>query len=117
MTITIDPFYRGDTVEWLLVFTNETSQPLDITGWLIYLTLKAARDDSDANAAMQLRFSPPAGGETLQGMFHMQLSADLTEVLTANRYFADIQVKKPDGVITTFGLGSIRVLKDVTRNR
>jgi len=42
---------KGDTQQYELTFENNGA-PLDITGWTIYLTVKANVEDPDASAAI-----------------------------------------------------------------
>ena len=44
--------YKGKTSRWELVF-NDDGAAIDISLWIIYLTIKATRNTSDANAVLK----------------------------------------------------------------
>lgn len=117
MNLEIEPFFRGDTVEWELTFTDSFGVPLNIEGWRIYLTFKESRSDPDSRAPLQLRYIPQPEDNPELGVYNLQIHYAWTDILTKNRYFADIQVVTPDNIIKTFDLTPIVVKKDVTRGQ
>ena len=115
MKTNVQPFYRGDTVEWKLEFTDEQGGAVDISQWKVYLTLKESRSLMDRHAMLQMRYLPGPGTDSEEGVFYLQLSATLTETFPPGRYFGDVQIIKADGVVRTFDIGSVKVLTDITR--
>lgn len=97
---------RGDTFSLPINFGQ------DITGWIMYLTLKKSIDDLDADAVISKDISvhtTPSTGATL---------VTITAAETANllgTYVYDIQYKDTSGNIATLIEGTIQFDKDVTR--
>ena len=104
--------FRGDDWEKLLKFVDKNDQPINITGWTIFFTLKKRKTDEDASAVIKktiTSFNNPADGEVL-----LSISAsELNELL--GEYYYDIQIKKADGRILTIISGIITFETDITR--
>lgn len=111
----LGPFYRGDTCEWKIEFADEDDVPLNITGWRIYLTFKEDRDSADFDATLQLMYTMQAGADATAGRAYLHVASKFTALLDSSRYWWDIQIVKPDGVIQTIGSGTVSVKKDLTR--
>lgn len=43
---------RGDDKFYILTFTDENQEAIDITEWVVYFTVKQKLDDDDANALL-----------------------------------------------------------------
>jgi len=112
------PFYRGDTVRIPLEFatytddTQTTTEPIDITGYLIFLTLKSSIEDSDEDAAVQVITSAHEDAEG--GISEIVIPASLTGTLTPGKFYYDIQTVTPAGDVTTIECSKVTVYKDVT---
>jgi hypothetical protein len=90
--------YRGDDDERTLVFTDGDGAVIDITGWKIYFTVKAEKDDSDDAALLKIDWeshSDPTQGESLL----TQDNAD-TDMIVGT-HVCDIQIKDDTGKIKT----------------
>ena len=109
--------YRGDNKSFTLHFTDANGDPIDITGWKIYFTMKRTLIQSDAEA--DLKQDTTEHDDPENGLTSIHLSNGQTDLLEAGElpteYFYDIQVKKTDGSILTVVSGVIKVLSDVTR--
>mgnify|MGYP001813682803 CR=1 FL=1 len=105
---------RGDTVTLPLTFTDSNDNPIDITGWKVYFTVKKrddeAVDDSEALIVKDVTVhTDPTGGIT-----EIALTAEDTNVLPGNHLY-DIQYKTATSDIKTVTSGNALVKKDVTR--
>jgi hypothetical protein len=105
--------FRGDDLAFDVTFKDdETCLPIDVTGWILYFTIKVNRHDAD-NIAVFAKdyhntFNPTMGLITVF-MSHLE-----TDVLNGTYYFC-VQIKKTDGTIQTITRGGISFLQDVTR--
>ena len=109
--------YRGDNKSFTLSFTDAVGDPIDITGWKIYFTMKKSLTQSDAEA--DLKEDTEEHDDPENGLTSIHLSNGQTDTLGSSElptdYFYDIQVKKTDGSVLTVISGIIKVLADVTR--
>ena len=104
--------YRGDLVEFPFVFKDGNGVAIDITGWILFFTLKNNIDDSDNSAVLKVdvtSHTDPVNGKT-----EVILSNISTDSL-AGEYFYDFQFKNNLGEIKTIMSGIFEFLKDVTR--
>ena len=103
---------RGDTWSKTMYFENEDGARIDITGWTIFLTVKAKTDDLDAAAIISKTitvFSNPTAGEA-----EISLTPTDTNQAIAS-YVYDIQVKTNVGEIYTIVEGILTITKDITQ--
>jgi hypothetical protein len=103
---------RGDTWIRNLIFKDSAGTVINITGWLIFMTIKSSVNLSDADAegkkTVSLHTDPTNGASQIR--FEASETADLS-----GDYVTDIQVKKADGTIFTVCYGTINFLEDTTR--
>lgn len=112
MSQSLSGLYRGDTLTLSLSFKDSAGDPLDITGWKLYLTIKKNITDTDDDAVVSMEedtHSDPTGGIT---SFKVP-AADTHDLL--GRHYYDIQVKRPNGDISTIVNSTMIFLEDVTR--
>lgn len=116
---------RGDSVTLEIVVTrkvNDVITPVDITGALIWLTIKAKITDEDV-AALIRKGTGGTGltGITITSPANGRAVATITAADTAifptrtSFYWFDVQLKEVDGTITTVDRGRCAVVSDVTR--
>lgn len=107
-------FYRGDDISFDVVFRdpNDNNNPLDITGWIVSLTIKNSNSDPDAKAVIQKDFSSFTSPTT--GVAPVFVSHTETAALKGG-YFYDIQAKRADNIVFTIISGSIDFDEDTTR--
>ncbi len=104
--------FRGDTTIRTITFTDGDGDPIDITGWTVFFTVKSCIDDTDSAAVLKKTItihSNPTAGITM-----LNISADDVNELDGS-YWYDIQIKKGDGTIKTAVVANFIVDKDVTR--
>ena len=104
--------YRGDDLSWNLVFTDEDDAAIDITSWVVFLTIKNRKTDPDSKAILHKEFSNFIN-PTL-GIAPIIVSHTETDNFLGS-YHYDFQVKRQDGSILTITSGGIAFLADVTR--
>ena len=86
--------YRGDDEDFDFTFVDGNGDPIDITGWTLFLTIKTAIDnETDDSGAVVTKtvttHTNPTQGETTVSI----LDTDTNE-LNAGDYYYDFQVKK-----------------------
>ena len=104
--------YRGDDKTWDLTFKDSAGTAINITGASIWLTVKTAKTDTDANAAIQnvtTSHTDAANGST-----SVTVSASDTSGAGVDEFFFDIQYKDSANNINTVMDGTFRVIQDVT---
>jgi len=103
---------RGDSLKRLINFTDKDDDPLDITGWTIYFTIKEKEDDSDENAKITKTITDHIDAEN--GETKVEVTAAELDELVGKHYY-DYQYKKADGTIKTIIKGTYTFGKDITR--
>lgn len=116
-TSKLSNFFRGDTVKWLLRFTDDaTGDPIDITNWEFTVTLKKKLDTADVDADLQVT-ATATGPSAVIGEVTLTLESTDTDTLSAALYHMDIQRtiagSPPD--VKTLHYQQITVKADVTR--
>lgn len=104
--------FRGDSFDIFMTFRDTDDDPIDITGWTLFFTVKVAMNDTDADAVISEEVTShlsPTGGQT-----KISVTAAQTSTLLGDYYY-DVQYKKPDGTIKTVLKGLIGFTKDVTQ--
>ena len=114
-TANISSFHRGDTRTYKFTFTDAADTAVDITGWVLWMTLKAERDDIDANAAMQVSATMPVDADSTAGIGYLVLSSTDTDV-SPDTYYYDIQrvITGTPPRVSTLKSGKIKVMQDIT---
>lgn len=107
----LTPLFRGDSRDYSLTFTDDEGDPIPITGWKVYFTLKKNEWDSKTVVKKDVTEHEDAeGGNTV-----ISLAPADTNDLEPGDYFYDFQVKKPGGDILTVAKGKLKILADITR--
>lgn len=112
----LPPLVRGDTVPIEINITDVNGSPVNITGDLIFFTLKTDRTQSDAQAALTLKFTVPTGPYAVAGNVVITLKSTDTAALAAGKYYYDIQWVKAGTppIVKTIFMGTVVVLLDST---
>jgi hypothetical protein len=95
-----------------MYFEDENGNAIDITGWTIFLTVKAKADDPDSSAVISKTitvFSDPVAG-----IAEIELTPTDTNQAIGS-YVYDIQVKTNVGEIYTIVEGILTITKDITQ--
>lgn len=104
--------YRGDDLSFKLNFADTDGVAIDITGWLIFFTLKVSKDDSDSEAVYSKTEEAPSG--STDGTIIISVpGSDLNTLV--GPYYYDFQFIDDSGNIRTITSGAITFEKDVTR--
>lgn len=108
----LSPLVRGDDWKIRLVIT-ENNQPINITGYEYWFTLKQNIDSPDPGQIQVI--SLPSGQDATNGILNILVPNTNTSTLAAGTYFYDVQQIDVSDQIRTILLGKVRVVKDVTR--
>lgn len=108
----LDPLVRGD--DWSLKLNiTSSSNPVDITGYTYYWTLKDNVDDADPGA-LQVTANP-TGVPATAGEVTLTAAAATTTSITPQTYNYDVQQVNGSGAVQTLLIGKVKVVKDITR--
>ena len=100
---------RGDSFTIAVEFTDGNGDPVDLTGWILFFTLKFNQLQGDEDAALQKRVI--IGGSSVVIVF----APEDTNELPPFSYEYDIQLSTPDhSGIRTFLLGKLTLEAGVT---
>jgi len=104
--------YRGDDLGWTLNFRDTNGEPIDISGWLIFFTMKVSKDDSDSEAVLTKTVEAQSGSS--DGVIQVTVpGADVNTLV--GPYYYDLQFIDLDGQVRTITSGAVTFEKDVTR--
>jgi hypothetical protein len=109
----LNPLVRGD--DWTIKLNiTSNNQPLDVTNYVFYFTLKDNIDDPDPGN-IQVSVSP-TGQDALDGLVYISVNKTATQNLEAKTYNYDVQQIDDTGSVQTLLIGKVKVVKDVTRS-
>lgn len=118
MATYIEDIRRGDDYKVKFNFGDN-----NITDFEIWLTIKNAFTDTDADAVLQYKII--AGSDSadtpLTGICYMHIPAALTKPLPIGSFFYDLQVRTPDGQIATIAppneeyKDKIKIIPEITQ--
>jgi regulator of protease activity HflC (stomatin/prohibitin superfamily) len=98
---------RGDTFDMQGAVTDNTGEPLDITGWLIRSQIRTVA--GELVAELTITVSDP-----LTGRYHLT-APDGTDLWPIGAHRQDIEYTDPAGRILSTETVTLRVVEDVTR--
>jgi len=104
---------RGDTTDITVTITDENGSAVDITGATVYFTIKSKISDDDSNSLIQKEITNHT--DPINGKTTISLSATETAEFPPDNYVWDLQIKFPDGTVTSAKYDKLVVLPDVTR--
>jgi len=111
----ISDFYRGDTLKYNLVITDKDSNPVDLTGSTIWLTMKSDPSVDDTSAEIQQSVSTHT--DASNGKTTVVVPNTTTDTLTpSSTLYYDFQWVTPSDEVTTIMSGKVKVLRDITRS-
>lgn len=103
---------QNTTKAYELKFKNDSGVYQDITGWTVYFTVKASRDDSDANAVINIKQTThdyPTQGETIITI------SEADSNITVGNYWYSIDYKDDDGNSGVIATGKLKI-EDTVRD-
>jgi hypothetical protein len=110
---------RGDDEVIFGRISNRLCQPVDISGWKIWFSVKRRWPDPDSQAVMIKTNGPDLDiTDPLLGEFEVYIrQPDFADIPNAERTLMlyDVQIKKnPGGGVKTLGQGDFTILGDIT---
>jgi hypothetical protein len=113
LSMELPAFPRGD--DWINTFyiKDDLGQPVDITGYTYWMTLKSDPNDPDPGAGQQVIF--PTAPDSQEGILTIAFSPEITNELGPGTYNFDIQQMDTAGLVKTLVIGRVRVVVDITR--
>jgi hypothetical protein len=106
--------YQGDDATFALNIT-ENKQPVDITGWKVYFTVKKHYADPDEDAIFKkdvIEHTDPTQGKT-----EISLTTEETSAAALGNYYYDVQIKDNSDKFQTLVSGRFRIQPQVTRRK
>lgn len=104
--------FRGDDLSWTFNFNDTNGVAIDITGWLVFFTMKEDKDDSDSEAIYQKIIEAQSGSS--DGTITMTIPGeDVNDFV--GPYYYDFQFINASGGVHTITSGTISFEKDITR--
>lgn len=103
---------RGDSETFIIQLRDEDEACIDITGWIIFFTVKQNLDQTDNDAKIKKNITIHT--DPINGKTEIPISSSDTTNLLGN-YIYDIQIKDTGGNIKTILEGIFTVSKDVSR--
>ena len=124
-----DPVIRGDTAIWRIPIVNaETTDPHDLTGCTVWVTVKENQDDPDNEAIYQHYMNVDSSGDVAEsqgmtletdaaaGIAVQELTPEESVLLEEGSFTYDVQVMTADGRIHTPINGETEtIIGDITR--
>lgn len=107
----LPPIVEGDDASYNLTFADGSDNPIDITNWTVFVTVKEDIVDSDSEALIKkdiITHDDPVNGKT-----SFEFTDSETSGLDSLKPY-DVQVKKTDGSIQTILKGFVRFESGVT---
>lgn len=106
--------YRGDDYTVKLTFTDEATNPIDITGWSLKSTMKLSPEMSDdADRVVKVDLAPLTGTDASNGIAYITYPHEQTKNMVSGTYYLDVQ-KEHLGAVATVLKGTVVVDPDVT---
>lgn len=121
VNINLEEKARGDLWRYKFTFVDDAGDPVDITNWEIWFTLKTDPEDTDGNAALQHMHvaSQGANDNASVGLCYMEVDSADTDVLAIQTYHYDFQYVIPATSpleVHTISYGKLKVVRDITRS-
>lgn len=105
-------YIRGDDKEIPIAITDGDGEPVDITGWTVFLTVKKTLADADEDALIAKTVTDHT--DPTAGLTAIAIDEEDTEDADAGRYYYDIQLKDSDGKIHSAPRADFVLNADVT---
>lgn len=119
----LNDIHRGDTKVFKFTFDDgaATPVPLDITGWTIWLTLKANLTDADCVAPLQIETTAgdDPNDDPVNGVMFLTITSVDSYNIHPQNYNYDFQriIEGSSPLdVRTLAAGKVKILEDVTRS-
>ncbi len=108
---------RGDDYSSTITFTDQSGEPINITGYTVFFTVKrkGTLKGSDTDTQAIIAKTITVHSDPTEGQTTLTLTNTETTILPTGSFVADIQIKDDSGLIASSQVFSFRVLPDVTR--
>lgn len=106
--------FKGDSFSRSISFADSTGTAINITGYTLYLTVKASKSDTDAQAILSATVLPAQLSDPTHGIGVISVTATAMAAITAGNYYYDIKYKKGDGTVFTALSGNFDINETVT---
>lgn len=107
----LDDIIEGDDKSFNLTIRDAQGNPLDITGWTVFVTVKEDTSETDANALISKDITShddPSAGKT-----SFTFTSSETDGITGTKEY-DVQTKDTANDISTVLRGEVTFSSDVT---
>lgn len=111
----LTPLMRGDDRTINISVKNKLEEPIDITGWKFYFTMKNSLSDLDDDAVLKKDVGPSGHISDEGGLSQIVVTNAESTLFTPKTYYYDIQAKKNTGQILTIMYGNWEIREDATR--
>ncbi len=112
--IDLESFVRGDTWTNKFVVVDAAGDPIDITGWTLWVTLKLDPTVADVDADLQSSEVIVASGDATGGIGYVVSAPADTALLIPATYNYDMQYVTGSGEVQTMAYGTVPVVRDMT---
>lgn len=110
----ISNFYRGDTKSIKLTFVDGSGTPIDITGAIVYFTVKKSHYDPDDKAVIRKVITNHI--DAANGITGFTIEYEDTANLKLGSYYFDIRIVFPGEQVTTVLNSTLKLLPEVTKD-
>ena len=87
---------KNDTKTWKLTVTDADGTAIDISGYLVFFTVKQNLSDEDVNAIIKQNVVCPSDADSIAGICRIALTSTDTNVAIGTYYY-DIKMQKNSG--------------------
>ena len=101
----------GDDKYIQINFTDNDSNPIDITGWTIHFKIKKTQSDLDAEELLDKEFIAPSDAESTAGRILIHLEDTDTLIEAGNWYYFIQYEKDSSGDKHHFSISPIEVIQ------
>lgn len=109
--------YRGDTLPVSVEFPAIDGVPVDITGYVLFCTMKATLADADESALFSVAHTVPGDTEAAAGRAYFEVEASALADVAPGLYWLDVQAVIPGtpAKVQTLHVEQIEIRGDVTQ--
>jgi len=109
--------FRGDDYSKPVNFSDGDGDAIDITNYLVFMTVKRKSTDLDADAILSTTNGIGKDTEHYQptlGKTILNLSNTITALAPVGSFYYDIQFKNSNGKVKTLISGNLKIKSDIT---